>query len=271
MHSLSNTHRRAVVGVLAAAVTAMVLFSSSSSATTTPKSRPEADKGIAAATPVAVDPVPPDKASPEPAKSEAASPSPKATANSKLAPVPTAKTTTKAPAAPVAPTLSAKDREAKDIAEWWWDVFVIALNKADGLKLTKEQLRQPEIVMVTKASCKQPATNMLGPKSRKSFTYCNGKLEFVPKVFMTITDAGKVNVVASGFLYHALDVAPASQLKGRSKMELLGYLQAQLSLALVAYHATTHPEASWAVISPVGSAHPDIDLGYVQGVEAIEG
>jgi hypothetical protein len=271
MRSLSNTHRRAVVAALAVAVAAMVLFSNSSSATTTPKSdRPEAGKGIVAAAPVAVDPVPPDPS--PPATTKSATPSAKTTtAKPSLAPVPTAKSTSRAPVAPVTPALSAKDKEAKQIAEWWWDVFVIAIKKTDGLKLTSEQLRRPELKVVEKASCTQPATNMLGPKSRKSLTYCQGKLEFVPKVFRTITDEGKVRVVASGFLYHALDTAPASQLKDRSKMELLGYLQARLSLALVEYTATTSPEASWAVISPVGSAGEAVDLGYVRGVEDLEG
>jgi hypothetical protein len=150
-------------------------------------------------------------------------------------------------------------------------VFVLAINDTDGIKLTKKQLRQPEIVVVNKASCAQRQTTLLGPKSRKSLTYCNGRLEFVPKVFMTITDPGKLRVMASGFLYHAVATAPESQLAGRNRMELLGYLQARLSIALVEYQATVIPEDSWVVVHPVKSAGDDVNLGYVRGVQELEG
>lgn len=270
MHSrqLNSTHRRGIVVVVAAIFALlMVLLSSGSDATTTPKNR--APHAAASAQPT-VDPVPPDASSPSPTRTKA-SPGPELATSSTLAPLPTTKSTAIATLKPTVPILSAKDKEAVSILGFWWDTFVIALEKSDGLRFTKEQLRQPQVTVVKKATCKQPTTNMLGPKSRASLTYCDNRLDFVPKVFMTITDEGKLKVAASGFLYHAVDVAPASQLKGRSKMELLGYLQAQLSVALVDYQAITHPEASWAVVSPVGSGHPDIDLGYVRGVTDLEG
>jgi hypothetical protein len=270
MHSrqLNSAHRRGIVVVVAAIFALlMLLLSSGSDATTTPK-----NQGPQAATSVwpAVEPVPPDTSSPSSTKVEAP-PTPKPATSSTQAPLPTPKATAVATLKPTVPILSSKDKEAISILGFWWDTFVIALEKSDGLRFTKEQLRQPRVAIVKKASCKQPATNMLGPKSRTSLTYCGERLDLVPNVFMTITDEGKIKVAASGFLYHAVDVAPASQLKGRSKMELLGYLQAHLSLALVDYQAITHPEASWAVVHPVGSGHPDVNLGYVRGVTELEG
>lgn len=272
MHTwkLTSNHRRVVVGLLATFFVAiMMLLSSGTAATTTPKGGGAgAGHGLLAATPVAVEPAPPD---PTATSAPAVSPSPAAVKTTKqLAPLPAPKAPTKTPAPPTATTLSKESKEAINLVEFWWDTFVLAVKESDGLKLTASQLRQPEVVVVKKATCKQPSTNMLGPKSRTSLTYCNGKLEFVPKVFMTITDPGKVKVVASGFLYHALATAPNEQLAGRSKMELLGYLQARLSYALVDYTATTHPEASWVVVHPVGSTHPDVNLGYVRGAEKFE-
>lgn len=266
MHTLNERHRRAVVAVLAALVLVIVLLASGSNATTTPRHASPSNTSVAAA-PATAEPVPPDPTT-RPVKATASPNQEADSARSKLTPIPTTKSRS---VPPVRPTLSAQDKEAKDIAEWWWDVFVIALKKADGIKLTNEQLRQPEIVIVTKSSCAQPKSNLLGPKSQKSLTYCRGKLEFVPQVFMTITDPGKLKVVASGFLYHAVDVAPASQLEGRNKQELLGYLQAQLSLALVERTTTSIVEEAWVVVHPVRSSDERIDLGYVLGIEALEG
>jgi hypothetical protein len=254
---------------------ALLLVMSTSTART---DAPAATSGIGAgqAAPAASEPAPPpDEVERAPSASHSAVPISKAPTS----PVPaTSKPSAKAkpvaptsrptkPLAPVAqPTLSKTDKEALDLVDFWWDVFVIAMKRTEGTKLTTTQLRKPEVVIVSKANCKQPESNRLGPKSRKSFTYCDGKLDLIPNVFMTITELGQLRVVASGFMYHALATTPDSLRDGRNDMAVLGCLQGGLASALLQHNTVTSDQDVWVVISP-DSWGEDLHNGYVGTLE----
>lgn len=263
---LHGKNRTRLLVVLAALVTAvLVLVVSASTASTQAPATNNGGTGAGQALPAATDPAPPpDKEAGAPEVSPS-SPAPSKAPAATKSTVPLTK-----PATPPAskPALSKTDKEALGIVGYWWDTFVLAAKSSKNAKFTTAQLRKPEVVIVSKSSCKQPKTNLLGPKSRTSFTYCNGKLELVPKVFMTITEMGQLRVVASGFLYHAQDVAPDAQRKGGSNDELLGALQARLAIALVDYQATGAYEDAWVVIQPDRSAGEDVDWGYAAVMES---
>lgn len=250
-HSPKGRNRLFIAGLLVLAVAFLGLAGSSSiDSTVTP--HPGGVGAGAEVLPAVDDPVPPDK----PAATPAATP--KATATS-ATPVPTA-------TAPATPTLTKADKKALDIVDYHWDVFVLALGESKGTKLTASQLKKPSVIVVAKASCKQHGTNVLGPKSRASLTYCKGKLELVPSVFLTITEPGQLKVVASAFLYHALDTTTAKQRKyetgvSRNDKQVLGCLQGQLSQALERYQAISDPAEAWVVLRE-GSKGGDLHNSY---------
>ena len=254
-----DRHRWGLVALLVLLTAALVtLVGSGSAATTNPGSGGGIGAGVAIA-PVALDPAPPDS---NPAA--AASPSTQAPqvgqVTSTQAPPPPAATS------PTTPVLSEQDKKALGIVDYWWDTFTGAFKSTKGTKLTSAQLTKPPVVIVTKASCNQPASNLLGPKSRASFTYCGGKLELVSDVFLTITEDGQLKVVASGFLYHALDATTAAQRKypsgkSRNDTQVLGCLQASLANALLSYQAIDDESKAWVVMQR-GTTGGDLHNSY---------
>jgi hypothetical protein len=176
-----------------------------------------------------------------------------------------------APPRPTARVLTAADTEALGYVDFHWDVFMQALQTTNGTKLTAAQLAKPPIVVVDKASCSQPGSNLLGPKSRKALTYCAGQLELVSDVFLTITEPGQRKVVASAFIYHALDHTPAAMRKKmsgvvRNDIQVIGCVQASLSYALVRYQAITDATEAWAVMRE-GTTGGDLHNSYYATIE----
>jgi|GEM_PF-5855365 len=265
--NLRGKNRTRVLTALACLMALSLVFTVSTSAAQTNNAPAVAQHSARAkqALPAETNPAPP------PEKKGAAPAVPRSTTPTTAAPATPVPTTTKRTPAKsttsAKPTLSKSNKEALGIVDYWWDTFVLAMKKTKGTKLTADQLRKPQVVIVSKASCKQPKSNLLGPKSHKSFTYCDGKLELVPDVFLTITDPGKLRVVASGFLYHALANTPDRLRDGRNNAAVLGCLQGGLVSALLQYQAINSDQDAWVVISPISSGE-DLHNGYIRTLEA---
>lgn len=262
----NRTRLLVALSILLAFTLMITIGASTAPNTNAPQAAPQGGIGAGQIVPVVADPAPPPdngvnsvavprQAAPKPATKAPANLEPKVTTTTKSVPV---------PAKPAPRKLTARDREAISFVKYDWDIIVLAMKETTGTKLSDAQLKQPPIVIVDKASCKQPKTNLLGPKSRTSITYCNGRIELVPKVFLKITDNGKLTATASAFLYHALANTPDRLAKGRSKMTILGCLQGGLVVALKQRKTINSKEGQevWVVISP-NSSGEDLHNGFV--------
>lgn len=178
------------------------------------------------------------------------SPSPEPTTQTGIQP-PEASPSTAASSVPATPVLTAADKRAQTYAAHYWAGFVLALEATSGDKLNHTQLIMPQVVPVKDMSgCPPGLYNLLPDPVKNAMRFCRDerKIRVISAAFNKLSDHDQQRAVAGAFIYHALFKATAQQLANRNETQVLGCLQASLSVAYDEFGGG-EPEDVWVVMT----------------------